>query len=174
MKKIASSDSSALVCSVSEKVPVHIPKKFFAAETVSADSETCGMELTSSAVYGRLSLEVLPFRFSWREIARPLVKELFKTQIVDDEFDGSSLLKCAQQHRVDGDIKILVVKPTPFWVKKLNLKDAESIDAQRNLIGCMVDTKSEKLLATQLFSFGRMSDTTIGKFGDNDRFVLTT
>ena len=40
------------------------------AETVSADSETCGIALTSSAVYGRLSLEVLPFRFSWREIAR--------------------------------------------------------------------------------------------------------
>ena len=45
-------------------------EKIFAAETVSADSETCGIALTSSAVYGRLSLEVLPFRFSWREIAR--------------------------------------------------------------------------------------------------------
>lgn len=108
------------------------------------------------------------------KIARPSVKELVKTQIVDDEFDGSSLLKWAQQHRIDGDIKILVVKPTPFWVKKLNLKDAESIDAQRNLIGCMVDTKSEKLLAIQLFSFGKMSDTMIGKFGDSDRFILTT
>lgn len=101
------------------------------------------------------------------------VKELVRSQIVDDEFDGRSLLDWAKRHHTKGDIKILVVKPTDVWIKKLNLKDAESIDSQRNLIGYMINAKTDELVSIQLFSFSSMSNTMSQKFGGNDEFVLT-
>ncbi|MBQ7704003.1 MAG: hypothetical protein IJT73_01030 [Selenomonadaceae bacterium] len=104
---------------------------------------------------------------------RSSIKEMVKSQIVDDEFDGRSLIQWINKNSAAGNVKILLVKPTKAWIKKLNLKDAEKIDAEKNLIGCIVDMQSEKVLKMQLFSFSSMSNSMQAKFNGEDQIVLT-
>ncbi len=111
---------------------------------------------------------------SRRGFVSPSIKDLVKTQIVDSEFDGRSLLNWVNDNKPTREVKVLLVKPTAFWINKFGLKDAEAIDVERNLIGCIIDIKKEEVLKIQLFSFSTMSDTMQAKFGDGDRIVLTT
>lgn len=102
------------------------------------------------------------------------VEDLVRNQIVDDEFDGRSLLAWVKRKRPQGDFKIIVVKPTAAWIKRLGLKDAQSIDANKNLIGCMMDAKSEEILDMQLFSFSSISKKIRDNFKGSDEFVVTS
>ncbi len=102
------------------------------------------------------------------------VEDLVRNQIVDDEFDGRSLLAWVKRKRPQGDFKIIVVKPTAAWIKRLGLKDAQSIDANKNLIGCMMDAKSEEILDMQLFSFSSISKKMRDNFKGSDEFVVTS
>lgn len=101
------------------------------------------------------------------------VEDLVRNQIVDDEFDGRSLLEWVKRKRPQGDFKVVVVKPTAAWIKRLGLKDAQSIDAEKNLIGCMMDAKVETVLDMQLFSFSSMSSKMRDNFKGSDEFVVT-
>lgn len=106
--------------------------------------------------------------------ARTSVEDLVKNQIVDDEFDGRSLLTWAKRNRPQGEFKIVLVKPTATWIKRLGLTDAQNIDAEKNLIGCMMDAKSNKVLDMQLFTFSSMSKKMRDNFKDSDEFVVTS
>lgn len=101
------------------------------------------------------------------------VEELVKSQIVNDEFDDHSLISWIKENRPATDIKILVVKPTAFWTRSLHLSGAEKIDTQRNLIGCIVDDKTEKVLTVRLFNFRSMSKRMAAKFGKRDEILLS-
>lgn len=101
------------------------------------------------------------------------VEELVKSQIVNDEFDDHSLINWIKENRPATDIKILVVKPTAFWTRSLRLSGAEKIDTQRNLIGCIVDDKTEKVLTVRLFNFRSMSKRMAAKFGKRDEILLS-
>lgn len=101
------------------------------------------------------------------------INDLVRDQIIDDEFDGGSLLNWIKENRTTEEIKVLVVKPTKFWLKKLNLKSADKIDAEKNLIGCMIDSEG-KLLSMQLFTFSTISQTMQKKFNAEGEMILTS
>ena len=108
-----------------------------------------------------------------KNMLRFSVEELVKSQIVNDEFDDHSLVSWIKENRPATDIKILVVKPTAFWTRSLGLHGAEKIDTQRNLIGCIVDDKTEKVLTVRLFNFRSMSKRMAAKFGKRDEILLS-
>lgn len=107
-----------------------------------------------------------PFKMSF--------SDLVKQQIVEDEFDGRSLLAWIKQNQLPGEIKILVAKPTKFWMKKIGLKGAEHIDTERNLIACILDAKNEEVVKIQLFSFSKISDDMREKFAHQDEIIFST
>ena len=97
---------------------------------------------------------------------------LINSQIVSDEFDDYFLLTWIKENRPATDIKILVVKPTAFWVRNLGLIYTERIDTGKNLIGCIIDNKTEKILTMRLFNFRSMSNKMFNKFGKHDEILL--
>ena len=101
------------------------------------------------------------------------INELVEKQIIDDEFDGVSLLRWMKKNRRDDKVKVVVVKPTPTWLKKLNLRDAEKIDPEKNLLAYMVDDNG-KLLSMQLFTFSSISQKMKEKFSTTGEMVMTT
>ena len=120
--------------------------------------------VTYAVTHGKLPLP---------KFMRTSINELVEKQIVDDEFDGSSLMSWIRKNRPDGNFKVLVVKPTQTWLKKLNLKDAENINVEKNLIGCIVSDKG-KLLSIQLFSFSSISSKMLEKFNDTDEMIVAS
>lgn len=100
------------------------------------------------------------------------IDELVKTQIVDDEFDGTSLMTWIKKNRSSTKFKVLVVKPTKIYLKKFNLKDGENIDSEKNLIACMINDKG-KYVNMQLFTFSSVSSKMQEKFNDNGELCIT-
>lgn len=125
------------------------------------------------AIGGVILYAIIHGKLPLPSFMRISIDDLVKTQIVDDEFDGVSLLRWVNKNRRDNSIKVVVVKPTQSWIKKLNLKDAENLDAEKNLLAYMIDDDG-KLLAMQLFTFSSISPTMSAKFSSTGEMVLSS
>ena len=125
------------------------------------------------AIGGVILYAIIHGKLPLPSFMRISIDDLVKTQIVDDEFDGVSLLRWIKRNRRDHNVKVVVVKPTQSWIKKLNLKDAEKIDAEKNLLAYMIDD-DDKLLTMQLFTFSSISPTMSAKFSSTGEMVLSS
>ena len=126
----------------------------------------------SVAIGGVILYAIIHGKLPLPSFMRISIDDLVKTQIVDDEFDGVSLLRWIKRNRRD-NVKVVVVKPTQSWIKKLNLKDAKNIDAEKNLLAYMIDD-DDKLLTMQLFTFSSISPTMSAKFSSTGEMVLSS
>lgn len=119
---------------------------------------------------------VLVFWVLRRKGARPAKpwSELADHQVTEDVFDGTALIRWSKQNKehYQPGMKLLVAKCTKKWVTQLGYEYPDGLDAEHNIIACMVDMADSTVVCPQLFSFGEMSGKMQEQFKGSNTFFL--
>ena len=102
-------------------------------------------------------------------------EELLKNQIAVEVFDDKELAKWIRANRAayTQGRQMLLVRCTEDWMTKLGYMSKTGIDADKNVIACIIDMANGEIICAQLFNFGTMHDKTAERFRDKDELFLS-
>lgn len=101
-------------------------------------------------------------------------EKLLQNQITSDTFDDNMLAKWIRQNRAaytEGR-QMLLVHCTKTWLTQLGYENFPAVNADKNLIACIVELDTGEVIREQLFSFGSMDEKMKARFKGKDELFL--
>ena len=138
----------------------------------------------STAIFGTLAVfgaGATLFVLNRRDKKNPALKikprsceKLLQNQITSDTFDDRVLAKWIRENRAaytEGR-QMLLVHCTKTWLAQLGYENISVLDADKNLIACIVELDTGEVIREQLFSFGTMDEKMKARFNGKAELFL--